>query len=100
LPDVIPLQISGTFDTDLSNVSANNMMQWGLANLWEEGEEGGYAVRHGRCLVNDFGRPRQELSMKMENDQIFLRRRFCVYFLMELEVSKQIGQFLWISMTI
>jgi hypothetical protein len=34
------------------------MMLWGLSNLWKEGEEGGYAVRHGRQLVSDFGRPR------------------------------------------
>jgi hypothetical protein len=42
-PDVIPLQVSGTIDTDLSNITANEMMMWGLANLWKEGE-GGYAI--------------------------------------------------------
>lgn len=37
-------------------------MAWGLANLWREGREGGYSVRHGRRPVNDFGRLRQDLS--------------------------------------
>ena len=32
-------------------------MTWGLVNLWKEGKEGGYAVRHGRQPVSDFGRP-------------------------------------------
>ena len=34
------------------------MMLWGLANLWTEGHEGGYSVRHGRRPVSDFGQPR------------------------------------------
>ena len=29
-------------------------MKWGLANLWKDGREGGYAVRHGRQPVSDF----------------------------------------------
>ena len=45
--DIIPLQVSGTVDNDLSKCMANEMM-WGLENLWKEGEEGGYAVRHGQ----------------------------------------------------
>lgn len=53
-PDVIPLQVSGTIDTDLSNITANELMLWGLANLWKDGREGGYAVRHSRQPVNDF----------------------------------------------
>ncbi|KAJ3511695.1 hypothetical protein NLJ89_g3948 [Agrocybe chaxingu] len=53
-PDVIPLEVSGVVDTDLSKLSANELMLWGLANLWEEGKEGGYAVRHGRKPVRDF----------------------------------------------
>ena len=47
-PDVIPLLVSGTVDTDLSKMSANEMMMWGLANLWKEGREGGYSVHHGQ----------------------------------------------------
>ncbi len=33
-------------------------MMWGLANLWKEGREGGYAVRHGAHPVRDL-RPRR-----------------------------------------
>jgi hypothetical protein len=33
-------------------------MAWGLANLWKQGDEGGYAVWHGHQPVNDFGHPR------------------------------------------
>jgi hypothetical protein len=57
--DVIPLQVSGAVDTDMSTLTANELMMWGLANLWKEGKEGGYAVRHGKQPVCDFGRPRQ-----------------------------------------
>ena len=53
-PDVIPLQVSGSIDCDLSNVTANELMKWGLANMWKDGREGGYAVRHGRQPVSDF----------------------------------------------
>ena len=56
--DIIPLQVTGTVDTDLSKLTANEMMVWGLANLWNGGHEGGYRVRHSRHPVNDFGRPR------------------------------------------
>jgi hypothetical protein len=31
------------------------MMAWGLANLWKDGQEGGYLIRHGCTPVNDFG---------------------------------------------
>ncbi|KAJ6543482.1 hypothetical protein B0H10DRAFT_2389367 [Mycena sp. CBHHK59/15] len=57
-PDVIPLHVTGTIDTDLSTLSSNEMMTWGLENLWKEGKEGAYAVRHGRHPVSDFGKPR------------------------------------------
>lgn len=53
--DVIPLQYLGVMDTDLSNVSPSELMAWGLANLWQEGREGGYVVRHGGRPVRDFG---------------------------------------------
>ena len=46
----------------MSKLTANEMMAWGLANLWKEDQEGGYSVRHGCRPVNDFGRPRQDLS--------------------------------------
>ncbi|KIM58165.1 hypothetical protein SCLCIDRAFT_28320 [Scleroderma citrinum Foug A] len=54
-PKVIPLQMSGAIDTDLANVSANELTMWALHNLWNEGKEGGYAVQHGKLPVNNFG---------------------------------------------
>ncbi|TFK88570.1 hypothetical protein K466DRAFT_488611, partial [Polyporus arcularius HHB13444] len=56
-PDVIPLHISGSIDTDMSKMTANEVMLWGLQNLWRDNGEGGYSVRHGRQPVSDFGRP-------------------------------------------
>jgi len=56
-PDVIPIQIAGGIDTEMSKLTASEMMTWGLANLWKEGREGGYFVQHGQQPVNDFGRP-------------------------------------------
>jgi len=57
-PDVVPLQVSGSIDTDMTTMRADELTIWGLANLWKEGKEGGYAVRHGLRPVRDFGRPR------------------------------------------
>ena len=47
--------MSGAADTDVMNVSANELMMCALSNLWKEGREGGYAVQHGRQPVSDFG---------------------------------------------
>ena len=58
-PDVIPLQVSGSIDCDLTKVTANELMAWGLMNMWKRGQEGAYAVRHGREPVSDFP-PRPE----------------------------------------
>jgi hypothetical protein len=65
-PDVIPWNISGTTDTDLSKVTANELMAWGLENLWKDGKEGAYAIRHGRKPVNDFGRPLEKDNLLKE----------------------------------
>ena len=69
-PDVIPLQLSGSVDTDMTTATSNELMMSGLANLWEEGQEGGYAVRHGRQPVRDFGRrlPGEVASTSLEED--------------------------------
>ena len=69
-PDVIPLQLSGSVDTDMMTATSNELMMSGLANLWEEGQEGGYAVRHGRQPVRDFGRrlPGEVASTSLEED--------------------------------
>ena len=53
-PDVIPLQVSGSVDCDLSKITANELMAWGLMNMWARGQEGAYAVRHEQVPVSDF----------------------------------------------
>ena len=78
--DVIPLQISGSVDCDLSNVTANELMKWGLANLWKDGHEGGYAVRHGPQPISDFP-PREAGDGECPTDQPnFFEKAFpCLY---------------------
>ncbi|KAI9061025.1 hypothetical protein FKP32DRAFT_1613227 [Trametes sanguinea] len=66
-PDVVPIQVAGAIDTDLSKLSATDLMTWGLANLWSSGHEGGYAIRHGGQPVADF-RSRAENSNSHETD--------------------------------
>jgi len=51
--------VSGSVDCDLSKITANELMAWGLMNMWKCGQEGAYAVRHGRDPVSDFP-PRPE----------------------------------------
>ncbi|KAG8723929.1 hypothetical protein FRC09_001109 [Ceratobasidium sp. 395] len=59
-PDVIPLQYLGVMDNDLSKVSSDNFVEWGLENM--QGRRGnfnceyGYAVRYG-APANTFGQP-------------------------------------------
>ncbi|KAL1762116.1 hypothetical protein FB107DRAFT_285550 [Schizophyllum commune] len=53
--EVVPFDVAGSLDTDLHKMSASELLAWGLANLWLEGEEGGYIVRHGSRFVSDFG---------------------------------------------
>jgi len=52
---VVPLHISGAVDTDMTNMSSSEVMVWGVNNLWKEGKEGAYAVRHGQNFTSDFG---------------------------------------------
>ena len=54
-------------------------MAWGLSNLWKEGEEGGYAVRHGRKPVNDFGKPRAGKDADPDRPNYFERAYPCLY---------------------
>lgn len=36
----------------------NEVMQWGMQNMWQEDvHKGAYAVRYGNVPVSDFGRP-------------------------------------------
>ncbi|PSS37626.1 hypothetical protein PHLCEN_2v553 [Hermanssonia centrifuga] len=53
-PEVVLLQITGTVDTDMSRLSSNEMMLFALSNLWSQGQEGGYEIRHARMPTNDF----------------------------------------------
>ncbi|CAK5284216.1 unnamed protein product [Mycena citricolor] len=80
-PDVIPLDITGTIDTEMSTLSTNELMQWGLANLWQRGEEGAYAVRHGTKPVSDFGRPPFNATEALDPDRpnFFERAYPCLY---------------------
>jgi hypothetical protein len=52
---VIPLQFLGQEDVDLTKLSASELMVWGMNNLWGEGKEGVYAVKHGALAINTFG---------------------------------------------
>ena len=55
-------------------------MKWGLSNLWKDGQEGGYAVRHGRQPVSDFP-PREVGDGECPADQSnFFEKAFpCLY---------------------
>ncbi|KIK23468.1 hypothetical protein PISMIDRAFT_100334, partial [Pisolithus microcarpus 441] len=82
--DVVPLQVSGTIDMEMSSITAHEMMAWGLTNLWEEGREGAYAVRHGDQPISDFGRARRnsqdvgELTTQKETN-FFERAYPCLF---------------------
>lgn len=81
-PDVIPLQLSGSVDTDMTTVTSTELMLSGLANLWQEGQEGGYAVRHGRRPVRDFGRrlPGEVTTVAGEDEQNFFEKAYpCLF---------------------
>ncbi len=47
------MQVSGSIDTDLTKLTSNEVMLWGLSNLWDDGREGGYSVRRGSRPVPD-----------------------------------------------
>jgi hypothetical protein len=47
-PDIVPLQVSGAIDMDMSMLTASELVAWGLANLWKEDKEDGYAIQHGQ----------------------------------------------------
>ncbi|KAI5892666.1 uncharacterized protein SCHCODRAFT_01171736 [Schizophyllum commune H4-8] len=53
--EVIPFDIAGSVDSDLRRVPVSDVAAWGISNLWEQGQEGGYVVRHGSRFVSDFG---------------------------------------------
>jgi hypothetical protein len=51
---------------------ANELMMWGLTKLWDEGKEGGYAVKHGSKPVRDFPVrvPQEDQREVIEADEI------------------------------
>jgi len=55
------------------------MMLWGLANLWKEGDEGGYAVQHSRQPVSDFGKPRHGVGGEADRPHYFEKAFACLY---------------------
>ena len=56
-------------------------MVWGLSNLWKEGQEGGYLVRHSRRPANDFGQPRrgEQLPVDTECPNFFEKAYPCLF---------------------
>ena len=54
-------------------------MAWGLSNLWQEGGEGTYAVRHGKRAVNDFGRPQPGEEVDMDRPNFFENAFPCLF---------------------
>jgi hypothetical protein len=78
----VPLQVSGSFDTDLSNISSEDLMAMAMINTWNE-KEGGYLVRHGSKPLRDFGRPSKAQthpsSIQVEAGNLFERAYPCLY---------------------
>lgn len=64
----IPLQAYGVTDVDMTKLTTQELMAWGLTNLWREGEEGGYGIYRGHRLVRDFP--------DAESDQNFFEKAF------------------------
>ena len=54
------MQSNGVMDTDLSNLTLDDLMKHGIANLADETKEHGYIVRHGLTPVSEFGRNRTD----------------------------------------
>ncbi|KAJ8590086.1 hypothetical protein M405DRAFT_689170, partial [Rhizopogon salebrosus TDB-379] len=80
LPSVIPLQATGTIDTDLTNISGHELMSWGLHNLWANGTEGEYAVKHGSNPVRDFRQPKDTAQADIHGPLNLFERAFpCLF---------------------
>lgn len=80
---VVPIQVNGSVDADLTKLSASELTAWGLTNLSMKNdsdmEEEIYGIRHGRNAVNDFGRPLPG-EVVDENREIFFEKAFPVLF--------------------
>lgn len=54
-------------------------MKWGLMNIWKDGHEGGYAVRHSRQPISDFP-PTGDDNLCPADQQNFFEKVFpCLY---------------------
>ena len=54
---------------DMTQMTANELMLWNIANLWKEEKEGARTVRHeGVEPVRDFGRPRRIEGIQADDD--------------------------------
>ncbi|KAJ3557094.1 hypothetical protein NM688_g1663 [Phlebia brevispora] len=54
-PEIIPMQVTGAVDTDMTKLTCKNLDLWSMANTWKAGYEGLYAVRPGTRWVSDWG---------------------------------------------
>lgn len=78
-PDIIPLHISRSVDCDLSNLTANELMRWGLMNMWKDGHEGGYAICHSHKPVSDFPAVGDDSHCPMDQHNFFEKAFPCLY---------------------
>ncbi len=76
---VSPLLVSGSIDVDMTKLSSNELMGWGLANLWNEGGEGCYTIRHGSQPVCDFGYPQESSDINPNRDNLFEKAYPCLF---------------------
>jgi hypothetical protein len=73
------LEVTGSMDVDFTKLTANELMSWGLVNLWNDGEEGAYAVRQGNKPVPDFGRPLYGSNFDPNRDNYFEKAFPCLF---------------------
>ncbi|KAJ3559079.1 hypothetical protein NM688_g560 [Phlebia brevispora] len=54
-PQIVPMQVTGAVDTDMTKLTRKDLDLWSMANTWKSGYEGLYAVRPGTRWVSDWG---------------------------------------------
>lgn len=64
---MIPLQVTGGVDVDLSDLTSEELLSQALQNTWEDGQEGGYLIRPGSRPMCDFGRSRPDPQGTVHN---------------------------------
>jgi len=68
--------MNGSIATDLSNLTGSELIEKGIANLWEDGMEATYGIRHGGPPVSDFGR---DMDGRYHSLNFFERAFPCLY---------------------